>query len=453
MEPTANLFTALTKRADQILIKKLSNNDRDWAKPKLDADGLPVPGKRINNQGGPYIPHEQRDCGFFPPLKLKSRKEAGDDIWECFVETRWPQITPNLFRSRLVNYTSKGRETHFTGIPKNAFSDLLPASFLVIGQVNNDHNVVYECLTIDSDSDEAELLAEVFDITPDFLIGIFTPEAIRREERDRVFDFADQVIQAWAAGIIDVFAQKNATMPAPIELARMARQKWLAENGCEKLDPFNLDNPGDVLRQISRGVEWELFKEFQRRERSVELVRLVLGDEAGTYTAADTIRKLVDNFSEIDALMLSASQQRKSRAGYSYEYHIEAMLADGAIPFEKQVIIEARKRSDFLIPSLEWVNQEQSFTSNGFILSAKTTLRERWKQVEREKGTRRLFLTTVDENVAGNVIGDMASIGVQLVVPESLIEARETEYSGHVNVMSFKAFCESHVAPYLRLWS
>ena len=56
----------------------------------------------------------------------------------------------------------------------------------------------------------------------------------------------------------------------------------------------------------------------------------------------------------------------------------------------------------------------------GLILSAKTTLRECWKQVEREKGARNLYLTTVDENIAGNAIEDMASFGVFLVIPESL---------------------------------
>ena len=57
-------------------------------------------------------------------------------------------------------------------------------------------------------------------------------------------------------------------------------------------------------------------------------------------------------------------------------------------------------------------------------MSAKTTLRERWKQVEREKGTRDLYLTTVDENIAGNAIEDMASIGIKLVIPEKLKKAK-----------------------------
>ena len=160
-----------------------------------------------------------------------------------------------------------------------------------------------------------------------------------------------------------------------------------------------------------------------------------------------------EKFKDIDALMLSASQQRKSRAGYSYEHHIEAMLIGGNIPFEKQVIIESKKRPDFVLPSVKFVDSHMKGADTGLILSAKTTLRERWKQVEREKKNRRLFLTTVDENIAGNSIEDMASIGINLVIPESLLKSKEAEYAGHKNVISFKEFCEVHVKPHFKTWA
>lgn len=449
----ADLLMSVLEKADQVLIKKLSNNDRNWAMAKEDSEGRVVRGKRKNNQAGVYIPHEQRDGGFFPVLSVKQRKdEDGDEIREVFFRTIWPQLGSEVKRSRLVHYTSKGQETHLTRVPKPAFLQLLPASFLVMGRLTGDEGFEYECLTIDSASDEAELLAEMFGLAPDFMIDVFEPAAVRAEERDRVLDFADQVIAAWLAGTIGEFARSNAAMPPTIELARLAQQAFLARNDLVKIDPFSLKNPGDALREISRGIEWDLFREYQRRERSVDLVRLVLGDTPGSFTAADVIRKLVDEFSRIDALLLSASQQRKSRAGYSYEHHIEKMLGDGSIPFEKQVIIEAKKRPDFILPSLAFIDSGNDSAVTGLILSAKTTLRERWKQVEREKGSRRLFLTTVDENIAGNAIEDMASFGVYLVIPESLKKSKEAEYEGHSNVLGFREFCDSHIKPHLVSW-
>lgn len=428
-------------RCDRVLVKKLSNNDRGWArKPKT------------TNQDGPYIPVEQRDGGFFPPLMNKARPNPEDaPIREVFFTTRWPQAELEK-RSRLVNYTSKGSETHLTGVPKELFAELLPASFLVMGRFAQAGEYAYECITIDSDSDEAALLSDLFVLDADFLIGEFVPADLRAHERECILDFAERVIAAWQAGTINLFAAKHAVIPATVELARMAREAFLEKNALSSLNPFVLPQPGDALREISRSIEWDLFREFQRRDRSVALVRVVLGDEPRTIEPAGIIRRLVEELWTIDAVMMSAAQQRKSRAGYSYEHHIEAMLAGGGIPFEKQVIIEARKRPDFVLPSLAFIDSGLPDAKTGLILSAKTTLRERWKQVQREMEHRQLYLTTVDENIAGNAIEDMASLGVQLVIPEGLMEKKETEYSGHRNVHTFGEFCEKVISPKLKGW-
>ncbi len=436
----ADLLLNLFERADKVLVKKLSKNDRDWAR---------FPNK---HQAGPYIPHEQRDGGFFPPLELKAREAGAAEIREVFFSTVWPQLGGEKQNSRLVHYSSKGQETHLTRLPNAAFGDLLPASFLVMGRLGRNASA-YECLTIDSGAEESILLAELFNIGADFLIGEFSPAECRAEERGKILDYAGEVVEAWLRGTIASFAARNASMPPTIEMARLAQNAFLDKYGVASVNPFALENPGDALREISRTIEWDLFREHQHKRRSVELVRRVLGDAPCEITASDMIHRLVDGWHEIDALMLSASQQRKSRAGSSYEHHIEAMLTAGGIPFEKQVIIESRKRPDFILPSLAFVDSGKNGAETGLILSAKTTLRERWKQVEREKGRRRLFLTTVDENIASNAIEEMASIGVYLVIPESLRQAKETEYAGHENVMSFKQFCVDVVRPNLETWT
>jgi hypothetical protein len=312
--------------------------------------------------------------------------------------------------------------------------------------------VEYECLTIDSASDDADFLIDLFGLDASFLVGVFEPAALKAGERDKVLDFAEQAIRAWLEGHIAKFAADNAPMPNTLQLALKAQEIFLRRYDLEKIDPFHLDAPGDALREISRSIEWDLFREYQRRERSVALVRLVMGDEPRAVQPAEVIRRLIDELPAIDALMLSAAQQRKSRAGYSYEHHIEAMLTGGSIPFEKQVILDSKKRPDFILPSLAFVDGSRADAGSGLILSAKTTLRERWKQVEREMGARRLFLTTVDENIAGSAIEDMASIGVHLVIPESLLKAKETEYGGHMNVLSFARFCCEYVRPHLASW-
>lgn len=413
--------------ADQVLIKKLSNNDRDWAQLEN------------KHQAGIYMPPAQRDSGFFPSLTVKNRTDGKiEEIREVYFPIEWPQIG-EIKKARLVNYTSKGVETHITGIPKAAFSELAPASFIIIGR--KDGYEAYRCLTIDSTSDDATRLIDIFELQLDFLIGIFNPSSYRKKALEELLDFAEQVVAAWQTGKIGQFAKEQAKMPSTLELAEEAKTRFLRENGLPNLDPWKLENPGDILREISRGVEWELFREYQKRERAVMLVRMIMSDVPGPITAKSSIMSLVNLLPEIDGLMLSASQQRKSRAGYSFEHHIESMLMDGQIPHEKQVVIEAKKRPDFILPSLAGLRAPKQGNSSGLILSAKTTLRERWKQVEREmKGGGELFLATVDENIASNAIKEMGEMGINLVVPEALMNSKETEYAGHKNVLSFAIF-------------
>ena len=204
--------------------------------------------------------------------------------------------------------------------------------------------------------------------------------------------------------------------------------------------------------EISRAIEWDMFRSYQLRERAVGLVRIVLGDVPGRPTITNVIHALVDRLPEIDRYMLSAGQQRKARAGVSFEHHIERMLLDGKVPFRKQVVIQARKRPDFILPSFAHLTNPPRGKPKGLILSAKTTLRERWKQVEREMHGRELFLGTVDENIAANAIEEMASMGIKLVVPEHLKKSKETEYDRHTNVLSFKTFFESVVSRRMASW-
>lgn len=112
-EHLAKIFTA----SDRILIKKLSNNDRDWAELSN------------KHQTGVYIPHEVRDGGFFQPLQLNHRNaDEGNEIREIFFRAVWPQLGRMEKATRLVHYTSKGQETHMTGLAKPVFVKLLPAS-------------------------------------------------------------------------------------------------------------------------------------------------------------------------------------------------------------------------------------------------------------------------------------------------------------------------------------
>lgn len=428
-EPGA-LLSRVLDECDALFVKKLSLNDRDWAR---------LPNK---HQAGVYVPPRERDGGFFPALVAKERSNPeADEIREAFFNIEWPEVGETRL-ARLVHYTSKGPETHMTRLPKSAFRNLAPASLIVVGR-NRDG--AYTAITLDSQGTDHEILSDILDLPPDFVSGVFTLGAVKREREEKTLTFIEEVVKAYFDGTIAEIAARHASMPTTAELAARARGRFMAEQGITNMDPFTMAKPGDVIRAISRGIEYEIFKELQMQARAVELVRLVLGDDPKAITTEKALRSIIVEFPKIDAMLLSAAQQRKSRAGYSFEHHIEAMLIDGKVPFEKQVVIEARKRPDFILPSKELYDDVGRMHKESLVLSAKTTLRERWKQVSQEIKNCDLYLATVDENIAANAIEDMASQGIVLVVPEGLKNSDTTEYKGQASVISFASFFNAEI--------
>lgn len=436
----ASLLGILLRDSEEVFVKKLSNNDRDWAR------------FANKHQAGAYIPLKELDGGFFPSLVAKVRAAPdAEEIREVEFPISWPQAGEDAKIARLVNYRSKGEETHLTRLPKSLFATLSPGSYLVIGRAFSGGRSTYRALTIDSVSDDAFLLVDALSLPADFQAIVAFPATERARAREQVLSFSERVIDALLRGELNLFAAEHATMPDTAALAAEARREYLGRNKLKALDPFEIDCPGDAVREISREIELALFRKHQTKSNAIALVRLVAGDTPNDVTPGILLRRLIEGVAEVDALMLSASQQRRSRAGYSFEHHIEALLLAGAVPFEKQVVIEARKRPDFVLPSLRHLRRPVTPVGGGgggaagLILSAKTTLRERWKQVQREMGSGDLFLATVDETIAGNAIQDMADMGITLVVPEALKDrtstaARAAEYRGHRNVLSFRAF-------------
>ncbi len=228
-------------------------------------------------------------------------------------------------------------------------------------------------------------------------------------------------------------------MPTPESLAKKAQNLFLAQHGAKNLDPYCLRCPGDALMTISRDIEYTLYKSAERRHRAVEVIRIIRNG------GQDLVAAIVRGYPALDAAFLSASQQRKSRAGRSFEQHIAKLFQDGGIAFEEQAIMGGR-RPDFVLPNLITLKSESRSFNDALIFSAKTTLRERWKQLAMEKFKCALFLATVDDRVSEQAIDDMSKQEIQLVVPESLKKSKETCYNEKSNVITFREFFDSEIS-------
>ena len=318
-------------KSSKVMIKKLSRNDCSWA------DGL-------SHQSGPYIPQEIQDSGFFPPLQNIDASKP--HIFVCRLTTLWP-ATGEIKDSRIRHFSNKGSEFHFTRVPKEEFAELTPASLLIGGILREaEGGASHWFATVDSASELAELLESMFDLGADFRFRLFDPRDAFRVETDNLEQLIRDISAALSDGRLDEFVRDASRMPSPELLARSAQTTYMESEGLSHLDPFVLPNPGDVLMKISRDVEYRLYKKAETRRRAAEVIRTLWDGKQ------DIVSAVVRNLPALDAIFLSATQQRRSRAGRSFEQHIARLLTDGRVDFAEQVVTGGR-RPDFILPRLK----------------------------------------------------------------------------------------------------
>lgn len=143
------------------------------------------------------------------------------------------------------------------------------------------------------------------------------------------------------------------------------------------------------------------------------------------------VQKRIDQgFNDVDDFVsysLSVHNTRKSRAGHSFENHLEFIFGENGLRFERGVYTEARSKPDFLFPgSTAYTNQdfpEEMLT----MLGVKTSCKDRWRQVLRE--ARRIsdkHLATLEPAISENQTNEMIESRLQLVIPLSLHETYTT---------------------------
>lgn len=414
------------EKSAKVLIKKLSRNDCGWAD-----------GASFGHQNGVYIPRDIRESNFFPALQNINSDKA--HIFEAALPTLWPS-TGEIKSSKLKHYSNKGTEMHFTGVPREEFSQLTPASLLIGGLLLRPiGESCYWFMVIDSASTEAEMLESNFDLSADFQHGLFEPKLTASTPFDETELLIKELLASVSAGSLSSFIASVCKLPPSEVLALQAQDVYLKSHDLDKLDPYVIANPGDAIMQISRDIEYSLYKRAELRHRAAEVIRII------TSGGSDVVTAIVRGFPELDATFLSASQHRKSRAGRSFERHIARLLNDGGIQFEEQAVTGGR-RPDFVLPSLAALNNTEREYDGAVVLSAKTTLRERWKQLAMEKFDCGLFLATVDDRISSDAIDDMSRQEITLVVPESLKKSKETCYKGKGNVITFREFFDDEIS-------
>lgn len=424
-----SLMESFVNRSGKLFLKKLSRNDASWAN---EGGG---------HQYGFYVPRAVRESGFFPELHAR---EDIPHILEADCPSFWPQTGEVRSDSGIKYYSNKGSECHFTRIPAELFAGLNPASWLLGGTLEEpEGNAYHWFMVIDSASTEAEMLESRLDIQANFHFDLLDPSKFKRAsaiESDEAADLISEIDAAIRTGTIETLVAKYSKLPDPLVLADEARLDFLRSVRSKTFNPWDIKKPGDALMRVSRDIEFSIYRRHELRMRAVEVAR-VLAQHDRSATAA------VRGFASLNSIFLSASQQRKSRAGKSFETHLAAMLKAGGVRFEAQAIL-GQRRPDFVLPDQATVALDtQRRHEDAAILSAKTTLRERWKQITHERFNCAIFLATVDDRVSKEALADLQKAEITLVVPESLkMKTNESLYYHDTNVISFRQFFDEELA-------
>ena len=187
--------------------------------------------------------------------------------------------------------------------------------------------------------------------------------------------------------------------PGTVPLSVFARETTA------NVDP--LEDPDGTL------VAWMEHEEslFRHLEREIVSDRLKEG-----FFEAD--RADVDGFISFS---LSVQNRRKSRAGYAFGHHVEAILKAHAISYQREATTEKRNAADFLFPG-EGEYADLHYPDDQLaMLAVKTSCKDRWRQVLAEADRiQTKHLLTLEPAISRVQTSEMQGQGLQLVLPTSL---------------------------------
>jgi quinol monooxygenase YgiN len=162
-------------------------------------------------------------------------------------------------------------------------------------------------------------------------------------------------------------------------------------------------------------VEWMDFEErlFMTFEKHIVGKRLEQGFIADGKPDVDGFVKF----------SLSVQNRRKSRAGWALGNHIEAILMLHKLDFRREATTEKRNGPDFLFPGEAAYHDVAWSAERLTMLAAKTTCKDRWRQVLAEADRiERKHLLTLEPGISETQTGEMQKASLQLVLPRALHE-------------------------------
>ena len=202
----------------------------------------------------------------------------------------------------------------------------------------------------------------------------------------------------------------------------------------EFINSLDVDFPAsDVMSAAARAIEEKTYDHIEHiRLNPDEKIISWTNMEYTLFRALEYARYgeiISKGFQSVDEFVRVANavlNRRKSRAGKSLEHHLSAIFDGNGIEYSSQAVTEGNKKPDFLFPSQE-AYHDHGFSVDYIVsLAAKTTCKDRWRQVLNEADRLRdkpKYLCTLQQGISGAQMDEMQAENVILVVPKPYIAA------------------------------
>ena len=383
MENIASKVIADTANSEKIFCKFLSANDT---------------GETGGHQGGIYIPKNSVPLIFDTPgIKGQNKEEFNKIKWQGDFETDahfkyYGQGTRNEYRITGFGRNFPFLKPHYTG------------SLLVILKQKD---LSYKGYVLETE-DEIEDFLDYFGITPTETNCLLNTDLPSLDEKENI------AIQEFI---------KTLTTDFPT-----SEQMSLA---AQRIQNFVFDHEENIqLRPDDKLLYWT--------EVEYRLFRAIEHERYGVL--------IKNGFSDVEKFIELANQvlnRRKSRAGKSLEHHLSSLFTGNCITFTPQAVTEGNKKPDFIFPSIESYHDASFPVDKLASLAAKTTCKDRWRQVLNEADrlrSKNKFLCTLQQGISSAQLEEMKSEKVVLVVPEKYIKTYPEKYQN--DIWTVKKFIE-----------
>ena len=265
---------------------------------------------------------------------------------------------------------------------------------------------------------------------------------LRPEQTGALFVLTKQADQHYSAFFLDTEEEINQFLSAfgiaPTETNRLIDSSRIVPETQEQIaiqefiGTLSVDFPlSDEMSAAARNIQNKVYNhlEYIRTNPDRKIIDWT-NTEYALFRALEHARygdAISRGFSSVEEFITMANMvlnRRKSRAGKSLEHHLAAVFDGNQITYTAQAVTEGNKKPDFIFPSQTAYHNMTFPVDKLASLAAKTTCKDRWRQVINEADRLRdrpKYLCTLQQGISPAQMDEMQAENVILVVPKPYI--------------------------------